>query len=782
MISSDDALVVAADPALPALKVVLDDDHAAQVIEHHYPHLQGAAVRCTYLRYKPGTSCLAAFALELPRGNTTVYAKAYPADQNAKLAKAAVLSRQELSGLPGRVVIEDLGLILIPFPLDDELPLLQRIAARDGRESLLRRLIGQRPGLADADLNLLSYKPERRFVARLDLRGKPCGVLKIHAQAEFEPINRATKRLHSIQAICAPQTLGYSNRHRAVLLSWLAGESLTSLLSNPSQAVEALALVGATLAKLHGERVTKIPLRSRQEDSAEIDNLRNTFSFLTAELSDTRNRQVQQCSQAICDLSDKLVTTHGDFHLKQSILQQNSAALIDLDSLALGNASYDVGNFLAHLDRELIVGNFTAEQHDLYCESFLRSYVEARGELTPSELRVYRVAGLLKLAQEPFRLRLSHWLLRTSQIMERCEELLRRVPNIPPPLRGNCRTQRDCEVEVIDTFHAAADASLPYVAESTEASRAGELLLEIVEKAYPEEIVRLRKIQVLRHKPGRRCVIAYEFVGPTPSPSHVLIGKIQAKSRHERCLKLQEKLRESGFGDDSEDEIFVPKPHGMVPQWHMWLQEFVSGKEGWQVLTGTSGVYWAARIAQAIHKLHRSEILTSRVHLIEDEIQLLEDKLLLVTEQFPEFKERISRLLEEYRCLSATASQAITCGIHRDFYPDQIKISGDRIYLLDLDLYCQGDPSLDVGNCAAHLIEYALRKPHLAGALNKARLSFISRYKALASPEECANLDIYVQLSLARHIYLSTQFSDRTATTTRLLDLCEQQFALRSTC
>lgn len=49
-------------------------------------------------------------------------------------------------------------------------------------------------------------------------------------------------------------------------------------------------------------------------------------------------------------------------------------------------------------------------------------------------------------------------------------------------------------------------------------------------------------------------------------------------------------------------------------------------------------------------------------------------------------------------------------GIHHDFYGDQVIVMGDRLWLLDLDLYCQVHPALDMGNFIAHITEFSLRE------------------------------------------------------------------------
>jgi aminoglycoside phosphotransferase (APT) family kinase protein len=75
----------------------------------------------------------------------------------------------------------------------------------------------------------------------------------------------------------------------------------------------------------------------------------------------------------------------------------------------------------------------------------------------------------------------------------------------------------------------------------------------------------------------------------------------------------------------------------------------------------------------------------------------------------PEWADRLERLAAACGALAASLSMCEAGTIHRDFYPDQVLVDGDRLYLLDLDLYCLGDPALDIGNFCAHLVEQALR-------------------------------------------------------------------------
>jgi aminoglycoside phosphotransferase (APT) family kinase protein len=121
----------------------------------------------------------------------------------------------------------------------------------------------------------------------------------------------------------------------------------------------------------------------------------------------------------------------------------------------------------------------------------------------------------------------------------------------------------------------------------------------------------------------------------------------------------------------------------------------------------------------------------------------------------------------------------VTRPVHRDFYPDQVLLSGSRVYLLDFDLFCQGDPALDVGNFCGHLTEESLRTAGRADALAVCERALEERYSELTGAPARTQVQIYSTLTLARHIYLSTQFPDRWHLTEQLLDLCEARLGLR---
>jgi len=210
----------------------------------------------------------------------------------------------------------------------------------------------------------------------------------------------------------------------------------------------------------------------------------------------------------------------------------------------------------------------------------------------------------------------------------------------------------------------------------------------------------------------------------------------------------------------------------------MWLQECVVGQDCWQVLLGPKQRPVATQLSEAVSKLSRTCILTNRFHGIQDELQILDERLPTVADKTPRLRSRIEDVLSQCRRLAENLPSGIEQGVHRDFYPDQVVVSGKRLYVLDHDLCCLGDPCLDIANFCAHLIERGIREPSNAKPWGHAADIIVSQFVASTSFSSTSTIETYLTLSLARHIYLSTQFPERRTATDGILELCEQRLEM----
>lgn len=342
-------------------------------------------------------------------------------------------------------------------------------------------------------------------------------------------------------------------------------------------------------------------------------------------------------------------------------------------------------------------------------------------------------------------------------------------------------SEKPTKITVSDPFGAASDPELPSLklALSPKEVKAG-FKRGLPRLATEKGIVHPRAIRVVRHKPGRRCVIEYDIKverDRVRSNRLTLIGKVRARRYGNEAYRLLDAIWRAGFQDDCPDGVSVPEPIGVIPEFQMWLQRKVPGQPACSRLIESDGVATARRIAEAIHKLHRAAVPTERSHTLADELSILHERLPLVAQMKADWFKRIERVLKACDELGAAVPPPRSCGIHRDFYSAQVMVDGSRLYLLDFDLYCRGDPALDVGNFGGHLIEQSLRTFGHPDGLADREQALEERFIELSGEDTRMAIRAYTTLTLVRHIYLSTQVPGRSHFTEALLELCEQRLA-----
>jgi len=333
--------------------------------------------------------------------------------------------------------------------------------------------------------------------------------------------------------------------------------------------------------------------------------------------------------------------------------------------------------------------------------------------------------------------------------------------------------------EALDPSRAVLDPALPWLESALDPVVIEQWIAPLVANAEGQSGgAQLRETRLVRHKPGRRCVVYYEFSFEDREPNRVgVYGKIRARSADTRTQALLAALRRAGLRHDAVSRIAVPEPIGVLPEFHMALQRRAAGRPVSQLVPPMGSRRVMEQVAGAIHALHRCGVAADRSHTMESELNILEARLESAIAMAPHWGERIEKLQQACRDLATRVDQSSVCGIHRDFYPDQILIRGSRLSLLDLDLYASGDPALDVGNFSAHLTEVALRRHCDPRAFADLEQAFEESYLALSPEVPRTSIRIYRILTLARHIHLSMTIEGRGGATGDLIAQCEEELA-----
>jgi hypothetical protein len=273
----------------------------------------------------------------------------------------------------------------------------------------------------------------------------------------------------------------------------------------------------------------------------------------------------------------------------------------------------------------------------------------------------------------------------------------------------------------------------------------------------------------LRHKPGRRCLIEYQLAS-----GETFIGKVRVKGTPTAVFDILTRLWNSNFNDAAPDGIRVAQPLAIVPELRMILLRHEPGRLAADVLPENGGVALAARVAEVAHKLHACSISPAKTHTLDNELDLLDQRLAHASQVHPQWRPRIEAVRAGCHQLASTVRVAIPAPIHRDFHPGQVLVELNRCCLLDLDLFSLGDPALDIGNFIAHLCESGLREHGCAEFFSDREEALVNRYVELNPGISREAIQVYRSLTLARHIFISTQYPERRHTTERLLAWCER--------
>jgi len=368
---------------------------------------------------------------------------------------------------------------------------------------------------------------------------------------------------------------------------------------------------------------------------------------------------------------------------------------------------------------------------------------------------------------------------QVDRLLELWSEILSVSPAPGSAAAANDAAPKPRKITVNDPFNAAADAAMPTLAAALDPERAAaEFKRNFPRLTGEDRILKLKAIRVVRHKPGKRCLIEYDSrvtAGRLKVGKLILLGKVRARRSGNEGFRQQEMIWNAGFDAGSADGICVPEPIGVVSALKMWCQRKVPGEVATRLLAGRNSLALARRIAEAIHKLHRANLPTNKTHTMADELRILRECFEKLSTQRSGLAARVKRLRAACERLGAGVAAPRACGIHRDFYPAQVIVDGARLWLIDFDLFCLGDPGLDAGNFLGHVIEQALREHGDPDALGEVARALEERFIELSGERVRAAVRAYTTLTLARLVYLSTQFPERTQMTEALLSLCERR-------
>ena len=414
MLTAPDADIVRRDPGIPGLSIVLDPEAVIAALRPCLP--RAGTARMTYVRYKPGRSCVVAYRLD-GDGGLDLYAKASPPGAPAEPRMS--VGRSSASDGTGRIILGDGAIAVCVFPVDHKLKALRRLVDAELRRRMLREVVPDRPDLWDGAFDELRYLPERRYVARWLSGNRPVAVLKLHTEREYALAQRNVTAFRGHASFRRARCLGQSDRRRILLHEWLPGRVLSEAVSDPDPDFGALTSVGAALAHLHAQDATGLAPLQRDVEAATLLGLSANLGSICPHLAERLDRLVRRLAGELMRAPRLNRAIHGDFSAGQVLIAGDGVAILDFDRAARGDPAADIGLFIAHLERKALCCALPANRVGPLRQAFLEGYGSVTRRRLPARVPLYIAVGLVRLAALPFRSREADWLAQTEAILER---------------------------------------------------------------------------------------------------------------------------------------------------------------------------------------------------------------------------------------------------------------------------------------------------------------------------------------------------------------------------
>ncbi|MBK8250544.1 MAG: phosphotransferase [Gemmatimonadetes bacterium] len=696
------------DGALPGLADVLTPTRDSDWWRRVAPTALGDPV-VAYVKYKPGQSCLAGVVV----GGSRYLVKAWrPADPAMAAYPVADATR---------------AITVTAFPDDARVRGSRWLLDDASRDRAHRRL--RLPSPSACGVELLAWKPERRAVYRVAVAGAPVALIKCHAAGAARQAEETARAFRGLP-FATPNLRGRSTRRGVLSYDWIAGTTLTHTSLSPGYGEEA----GRLLAALHAAGALTLGVRDPRERH---QRLRDSVAALTMILPDVH----ATAQSALAEIERRrppagpTVPTHGDFYVKQLVDTGRGLACLDFDEAAMGDATDDLAVFVAHIERDVARGTITAAQARVIEDAFLDGYGRRRGSLDLSVAE-----HLLGFVHHPFRHRAPDWAGETRTLVEHVRFLLARRHAPLTPLPHPCVV--DVAAPLLDCRHATA------------AVRAGV-------PGYPTAEV--TRVQVERHKAGRRTLLSF-LVRATPgAPEERWLAKARSRGTDHRTAALQQSLWDAGLHSGSSHGVSVPALLGVLEPHHTVVHRWVSGVPLHAALAnGCRPAVAGRRIARALEVLHGAPVHVARRWTIDDELGMLEGRLTTLAAARPALAAGVARLWHRLVPLATPLrTRSRVALVHRDFYHDQLLFDGERTWILDLDCAARGDPAIDVGNFAAHLIEGAWRGAYPGPEAAAVIQSLLDDYTRDAADDERDAVARWTGLALARLLEIALHHDSR---------------------
>jgi len=384
---------LALDPALPHRDRLLDAAAMRGTLSTVLGRDAAFALRsCSIVRtnYRVGRSMRAVYRAEVDGETYTIAARMFGGSPSAEHIRRSLPAAHAIGPLRAVAFEPALDAVFFVFPTDRRIASLEIVLAPDTRVPGVR-------GRSAVRKRLVAYAPEKSATLACESAdGTAVAYAKVTAALQAERDHRTYTSLRAAldprdRVLRLPRPIAYSDVHRTLWLEAIEGRRMSE--SDGDDEIGDLARLGAAVATFHDLDAPEAPVFTRfapdrlAEDAAIVRAIRPDASSAVDRLVERLTAREVADPETVC--------LHGDLHAKNAIVCADRIALIDVEDVARGPASADIGSLVASLVYRRETGGLPASACAARIGAFLAGYDAVRRLPSRASLAWHSAAALL---------------------------------------------------------------------------------------------------------------------------------------------------------------------------------------------------------------------------------------------------------------------------------------------------------------------------------------------------------------------------------------------------
>jgi len=254
---------------------------------------------------------------------------------------------------------------------------------------------------------------------------------------------------------------------------------------------------------------------------------------------------------------------------------------------------------------------------------------------------------------------------------------------------------------------------------------------------------------ILGITPHARMVVQYSFYRRSASsdsePFLRFIGKFYADKSGQTTYQIMQDLQKSFNLAKKRSPLTIPHHHFYDPDLHLIIQQYVEGIPYVKLVERNDYPEYFRLAGRALAFLHSQDVSIGEKKSINNHLEeLIRPHPMKLCEELPQYRYLIEALIKEMSEREKTWQGKIdNAPLHRDFHLRQLFYLEEQVWLIDWDLFANGDPALDVGNFVVYLKTHIVKCKPVIDA-------FLEGYCSFGSSTILERLPVYEGLAFLR--------------------------------